>query len=831
MNYKKIFIINRLYNTILIIRKEKNKMTSNKLTKEQIESIKNYGNEIKSLETFVETVRQMPGMYIGHLGNKGFINMFREILQNAVDELMRENSPCDAVKVTYDENAFTVIVEDNGKGIPFKEIIRVFSKQSTSSNYIKVPFHYTSGRHGAGAKVTNALSTKFIVESYVLGEARRVEFNEGFPWNKGDESKELSIPNNDGRQGTMICFSPSTAIMGDIDCGFDDLLGLIKLISPLTKLGSKIYFKAITKKAKEVNIVIENTDGILTYIIDITKSPIIKPIMYSADTGYLRANIAFTYDSDNVYVPEKLMSFSNFCPTDTKESSHVKGFIAGIKRYFTNYMNKIFLNNGNTNSKSAKKKLTIIESDIRTGLRAAIDVAHLTPNFTGQAKEVLSNDDMEEFVKQLTIDSLEQWSKENPQELQKICRYFKDIADIRSKSDDGKIKLTNQYTASHNGLPSKYTPPTLWGKTKVADILSGKVKFEFYIVEGDSAGGSSKNHRYNQTQGIFPIRGKIINCFEATEKKCLMNAEVAGFLAILDAGGPGTGRPFDINKVMWDKVICGADADPDGGHINSLLLRMVLRFCPQLIEAGKFYKAVPPLFSMKVGKGLRYFTTRIDYVQFMQKDFSKKYTITTVNNKDLTNKQIVELLYTNIDYIYELKKIGDRYKIDHSLLELYLFNRNESVEKIGKLINKKFRFMKIKSINKIPTAEGTINERYNTLFMNKRLIDDSSKIIEIMNNNLYLYYKLNGEVASIYDIMKVYETNEPSSITRYKGLGEMDPDELAISTILPGEMGQRVLIQYTMENAIEEINQIRYLESNKNKLLENLNVTRMDVLD
>lgn len=796
-----------------------------KLTDEQVEAIKNYGSQIKTLSSFTEAVRKKPGMYIGHIGLEGFVNMFREVFQNAFDELVRIVSPCDAIWITFDERTCTVIVEDNGRGIPFGNIVRIFNKQHTSTNYEKILGDYTSGTHGVGAKVTNALSTNFIVESYILGEARRVEFNDGIPWNKG-ELGEVKIPNKDNKQGTMICFNPSFEIMGSFNCDSSVILGLIRSIWPLTKVGSKLYFKSISMAGKETNIIVENEDGIMSYIIDITKAPIIKPITFSADTGEMRANIAFTYDADNVAVPENIISFANFCPTETVRSSHAKGFIAGMRKYFLKYMNDVYLVSGANTKK--KNKIKVIESDIRTGIRVALDVAMLEPIFNGQAKEELSSAEMESFVRDLTFNSLDQWAKLNPSALQKLCKYFKDIAEIRCNSDDKKIKLSDQYNSGHNGLPAKYSAPTLWNKYKT----NKDYKFELLIVEGDSAGGSAKNYRNNKIQGIMPLRGKMINCFAAQEKKCLENEEVAALLAIWEAGGPGTGKgAFDINKFYWDKIVFEADADPDGAHINSLGLRCVLRFAPDIIRAGKLYKAVPPLYGVKQGKNMTYFSTRIDYVQYMQQEFSKKYVITTLEGKPLTKNQVTDLLYKNIDYIYELKKIGDRYKVDYSLLELYLFNRNESVADIGKLIKKKFRFMQIKSINKTPTAEGIIDEQYNTLFMNKRLIDDSFNIIKIMNNNLYKYYKLNGEVASIYDIMAAYAKSEPSSIVRYKGLGEMDPDELAKSTLLPGDQGQRLLVRYTMEDAIKEINEIRYLESNKNKLLENMNVSRIDVLD
>lgn len=157
------------------------KTVKKQMSQEMIENIKNYGDEILTLKDFITSVRKRPGMYIGGIGDPGFINMIREIIQNSLDELNKESSPCDTISITYDERSFTVIVEDNGRGIPFNNIIRVFENEHTSSNFEKKPGEYSSGLHGVGAKVTNALSKKFIVESFILGEGRRVEFDDGYP--------------------------------------------------------------------------------------------------------------------------------------------------------------------------------------------------------------------------------------------------------------------------------------------------------------------------------------------------------------------------------------------------------------------------------------------------------------------------------------------------------------------------------------------------------------------------------------------------------------------------------------------------------------------------
>ena len=514
-------------------------MSKNNLTKEQIESIQNYADNIESIDSFVEAVRQMPGMYIGHIGNKGFINMFREIFQNIIDEIFRSDSPCNMAKITFDESTCTSILEDNGRGIPFDNIIRVFTSEHTSSNYKKQLGQYTSGMHGLGSKCTNALSSKFIVESYILGDARRVEFSDGKPWDKG----EVKIPNKENRQGTIITFIPSFEIMGRITVTVEELLQFINMMLPLTPIGTKFYFNGIKNDGTEIKEVLTNQDGIMAYLIDSCTNPMIKPICFSDDTGYFKADVILEYDTDISTTSEYIVSFCNFCPTDVVDSDHVKGFLSGLRKYFVNYMNKVYL--VNNNGKKKKKPLRIIESDIRTGLRAVITGACLEPLFTGQAKEILSVAEMRDFMEELTYKSLDEWGRANPNDLQKMCKYFKEIAEIRTSTDDKKVKLSNQYASTAAGLPSKFIKPTKEWK-------------EFFIVEGDSAKGSFNTYRHNPTQGVFPIRGVILNCFEKPESTCLQNAEVAGILSII---GGGYGKNFDINKVKWDKVIACFTAD------------------------------------------------------------------------------------------------------------------------------------------------------------------------------------------------------------------------------------------------------------------------------
>jgi len=763
-------------------------------------NIKNYSKEIITLEDFVEAVRLNFGMYIGYGGNKGFINMIREIFQNSIDELMKDASPCTEIIVSYDERNHNVIIEDNGRGLPFDDMIRIYTSQHTSSNYNKKDGEFSSGKHGVGGKVTNALSDSFIVESYILGEARRLEFVDGKPSQKG----MYTIPNNSNKQGSIIMFHPTYEIMGKITTTAQDVLDLINLILPLTKIGSIVYFNAIRLDGSEVHERLVNEDGILLDLINKTVNPLIKPIIAAKTTGKMKAEIAFTYDSNDLMI-ESISSYSNFCPM--KGGTHVDGFTDALCRFFRDYMNKIYLVN------SKNKKLTVVNNDIKTGLKAIVTVSHLYPIFTGQAKETLGNEDMFYFVRNLITETLDQWSKENSAELQRLCKYLKEIAEIRLKSDEGKIRLKDQYQSSAlTGLPKKYVKPT------------GRDNLELIIVEGDSAAGSIRNTRCAKRQGIFPIRGKIPNAFTTNKIKFLSNEEIAGIITII---GGGYGKSFDITKVKWLRVLLAADSDSDGQHIRALMLRFFILYLPELITAGKVFSAVPPLYGLKIGKKHKYFTEKMDFVRYNQREFSKNNQISTLNNKTISVNEIIDLLFSNIDYVYEVEVISNRYSINPNLLELIMINRNKTVNELKKILKSNFRFIDLTTEKNTVVIKGLIESKYQTVFLSGRLLSDSKNIIDHIDKNMYMFYRINGEVKSLYDLMKLFESSTPPNLTRFKGLGEMNPQQLADSTLHPDT--DRTLIQYTIEDVKSEIETIQYLESNKGELIKDIKVSRSDI--
>ena len=827
-------------------------------------------------------------MYIGAKGNVGWKACIREIFQNAIDEMIRKESPCHYVKITFDERNQSACVEDTGRGIPLNQIINIYASQHTSSNYTKKPYEYTSGVHGVGSGVAMALSKSFDIMSYVLGEARHVHFDAGIPWKKGEA--KIACPT--GRQGTTIVMEPDLSVLDDVSLTCEDILDLVLKVYPLVNIGDRIDFIGIDKEGRQKYYEeLVNKDGIIASLIIRTQSPLIAPVHFLEDTGYLRAEVAFTYDTSDLTASEDIVSYANFTPTTG--GTHVNGFIDGLCQFFRNYMNKIYL--------SEKSKVSVINNDIKTGIKVIIAAAHLNPVFAGQFKGILSNEDMYKFLKDLTVKSLEEWSKTNPGDLQKVCKCIKEIAEIRMKSDDSKIKLSNNYESNAlTGKPKKYVPP------------SGNKNLELIIVEGDSALGSTKNSRDSSRQGIFPIRGKLPNAFKDPKAKFLANQEIASIITII---GGGYGKNFDLSKVKFEKIIFLADADPDGAHIDTLLLRFFLVYMPQLIEAGMVYRAVPPLFGIKIRGGMKYFTTKLDFTKYIQTLFANQYSLSDVNGRKLSNHEAISLFYKNIEYKDQIEFVANTFAIDPDLLEEVLyylssyiefgdpisvasmankvkaatakavkaktaakktttkssttkksasktkkkeepmdtssmedsFNFDDipvtegsvsasvayyikptfSVKAFRNMLKKKYRFIDIIESNSTIRIEGLVNSKYQYVFINDKFINACMQLINIIKNNTALYYQVNGTKVSLYKLMSMFDAMVPSGLIRYKGIGEQDPEELGVSALHPA--GDRTLIRYTIESAKEEIESFRRIDSSMASLLREVKITKNEI--
>ena len=777
--------------------------TKDIISSEEREKILNYSNEIVEMKDYVEHVRLRPGMYIGPIGNPGFINMIREIVQNCFDEIVKGNAVTPVIYVKYNQPLKEVQVTDNCRGIPFGMIEQIFSKERTSSNFNKKKGEFASGMHGVGGKVVNALSSKFIVESFRLGEGHKVEFYEGRVWDKG----EVVIKNPDIYQGTRVTFIPSTVMEKEemINLDTTEVFNLLDLLLPLAPIGTKIMYTYTDSNNNTDTIEMENKDGILKYIIQTTDKPLIKPIIISEVSDIMKVDIMLDYDTENTN--EVIVPFANFCPT--RSGTHVDGLRDGLQNFFRNYMNKIFLN-------GKKKAVSVINSDILYGLKAVISAAHIEPVFTGQAKEHFSNKEMRSFVSNAVMKGLDEWAKANPKDLQRLCTYLKDVAEIRIKADKERIKVTNKYAKSAlTGLPAKYVP------------ASGKKDVELILVEGDSAGGSIKNNRIHKYQSYLPLRGKVPNAFRESAKEILSNEELAGIINIL---GCGYGKNCDPSKCRVNKIIIMTDADPDGDHISVLLLKFFILYLRPLVEAGMVYRAVPPLYGMSLGKDkYRYFTNKVEYTKYVISQFSTKYKITTIDDKSISEDKLVDIFYRNLGYVTEMDRLARSRGLNPYLLELVLMNRDKSISQLQSILRKHYRFMDVSKEGDITIIKGLVDNLMETIFFDDRLIEASKKVLKYIDvvNMDHQFLKLNGEVKSMYTVMSMYENETPPKIQHYKGLGEMDGHQLFDSTVNPDT---RTLIRYTIEDAAKEIDSIRYYDNNMNELLVELKgLTREEV--
>ncbi len=778
-------------------------------------NINQYSKQIRTIENFSEAVRKTPGQYIGYIGNKGFINMIREVLQNSMDELQKDDSPCTEIFTEYYEKDRRFVCIDNGRGIPFDNMQRIFASEHTSSNYEKKKGEFSSGRHGVGAKVTNALSSRFIVTSYMCKEvspdgkphARHIEFTEGMPWNKG----EKEVPNKENYQGSRVEFTPSTTIMGPITIACEDVLNLINMLLPLMKIGAIINFHGVKENGKVIDLRLVNNDGIVTFLMGMTKNPLIPPICLSGENAEMtmKADIAFTWASDELDTDEYVLSFANMCPT-INQSTHVTSFLDALANYFRQYMNKIYLANNN--------KITIQNSDIKSGLKAVVSAFHLVPMFSGQAKEIFSNEDMIPFIKTLVKQGLDEWIRTHPDDVQRVCKFFKSVATLRMKANKDKVQMLTKQVSALSGLPSKYEKPI------------GKKHLELLLIEGDSAKSACQNARDPQRQGLMPLRGKVRNAMACSRKDFFANEECKAIYTILDCGA---GRDCDPDKCKYEKIIFTNDADMDGYHIRALLMKMFLVYYKPLVAAGRVYAALPPLFGLKTKenaklvteddylKYMRYFTDKSDYIQYIYNTFLKHNNVHKWNNKPYSKQELLSILYDNYNYPEDIKIICDDFRAEPDVVEMMykMIVNNTPFSIIKKAVKQRYRFAELTKDNGIMVLEVTGGDHVQTIVFNNTTLSYWNSVLgKYIVPKMPEGYILNGKRVSLFELMTTFRQFTPAGLQRYKGLGEMEPVELKISTVHPDY--NRTLLQYTPENMEAEIDAIRKMDSDLKGLLD-----------
>ena len=542
-----------------------------------------YGaDEIQILEG-LEAVRKRPGMYIGSTSARGLHHLVYEIVDNAVDEALA--GFCDTIYVTINkDNSVTVI--DNGRGIPvginhkagLPAVEVVFTVLHAGGKFGGGGYKVSGGLHGVGASVVNALSNWLEVEIYHEGKVYQQRYERGKVMEKltviGDCEEE--------KTGTKVTFLPDDTIFETTIFDFNVLKQRFREMAFLTK-GLKIVLKDDREEEpKERTFHYEG--GIKEFVTYLNRSatPLYEQIIYCEGmVNNVSVEVAMQHNdsySDNTY------GFVNNITTP-EGGTHVVGFRNAITKTFNDYARKNKLLRDNEPNLSGE--------DIREGLTAIISVKIEDPQFEGQTKQKLGNNEARGAVDNVVSKQLEIFLEQNPAVGKIIVE--KSVMSQRAREAARKARdLTRRKSALDNmALPGK-----------LADCSDKNPEnCEIYIVEGDSAGGSAKTARDRATQAILPLRGKILNVEKARLDKIYGNAEIK---AMITAFGTGIHEDFDISKLRYHKIIIMTDADVDGAHISTLLLTFIYRFMPELIKQGYVYLAQPPLYKLEKNKKVWY---------------------------------------------------------------------------------------------------------------------------------------------------------------------------------------------------------------------------------
>ena len=540
----------------------------------------------------LEAVRKRPAMYIGDIGEKGLHHLVYEVVDNSIDEALA--GYCTDIEVTINEHG-SVSVRDNGRGIPTdyheKEgrsaLEVVLTVLHAGGKFDKGSYKVSGGLHGVGVSCVNALSTLLIAEVHRDGKIYRETFSKGVPTSK------LEIVGECSDRGTTITFKPDGEIFTHTTEYKYEILS--NRLRELAFLNKGIQLTITDKRVKDeqggyLSETFHSKDGLKEFVqyLDATRGePIIESIIYlDTEKNGVPVEVAMQYNDS---FSENVHSYVNNINT-IEGGTHLTGFRRALTRTLKKY--------ADDSGMLAKLKFDISGDDFREGLTAVISVKVAEPQFEGQTKTKLGNDEVAASVDQAVSEALANYLEENPKDAKAIVGKVVLAAQARHAARKAREAVQRKTPLSGAGLPGK-----------LADCSSRDRSIaEIFFVEGDSAGGTAKQGRDRNFQAIMPLRGKILNVEKAQEHKMWENEEIKNMFQALGVtiGTEEDSKALNLEKLRYDKIIIMTDADVDGSHIATLMLTFFFRKMKELIENGHVYIATPPLYLVKKGKQERY---------------------------------------------------------------------------------------------------------------------------------------------------------------------------------------------------------------------------------
>jgi DNA gyrase subunit B len=766
-------------------------------------------NQIKILEG-LEAVRKRPGMYIGDTGFRGFHHCVYEIVDNAVDEALA--GYCTEIKVViHVDNSLTVV--DNGRGIPTDihagegisaaEIVYTKLHAGGKFNEEGGAYKVSGGLHGVGASVVNALSKWVRLEIKKHGKLHRLEFAYG----AAKEPLKVIGECDPKDTGTTVTFKSDNEIFEVHEYNYDTLANRFREMAFLNK-GLRII---LSDERTEKNETFHYEGGLAEFVqyLNRAKSPIHKePIYFFQSRDNYEVEVALQWTDG---YSETLTSYANNINTP-EGGVHVSGFKTALTRVLNNY--------AKDNNILKNIKITLTGDDMREGLTAIISVKLTNPQFEGQTKSKLGNSEVEGIVNSLIGDRFKIYLEENPNVGKTILKKSIDAAAAREAARKAR-ELTRRKTAlDFSGLPGK-----------MADCQEKNPELcEIYIVEGDSAGGSAKQGRDRRTQAVLPLKGKILNVEKARYDKMLGNDEIK---MLVQAIGTSIGKDsFDISRLRYYKIVIMTDADVDGSHIRTLLLTLFYRQFPEIVERGHLYIAQPPLFKYKKGKNERYLKDGGELENYLVSSSLSDCEITIDGNKVEieTIKAVVNKFrnYNNTldSYDRHYDALFLRALVEDGTLTADMMKDKTKLQVFAEMIT--HRVMADDHVN-LKKYKVSVEEDLKNLGFQLRVSIASA--LKTKNFRIGMNFADSTEFADLknqYDGIKKYlksefvmkhqgnshkhvglpefstfvsnEGRQGAYIQRYKGLGEMNPEQLWETTMNPAN---RTLLQVKIEDTID----------------------------
>jgi len=789
-------------------------------------AVENYGaDSIKVLEG-LEAVRKRPAMYIGSTGKDGLHHLVYEVVDNSIDEASAGFCDTIVVKIRMDNS---VTVEDNGRGIPVDmhkaegvsaaEV--ALTKLHAGAKFSNDSYKISGGLHGVGVSVVNALSVSLDLEVKRDGGVYTQSYVRGVP------TASLEKVGKTARRGTTITFKPDDEIFEEIEFSYDILSNRLR---ELAFLNSGVKITLIDERVDRQNEFFYK-GGIIEFVEYINRNKKVlhkNPVFITGSREDCLVEVALQY---NDTYAENIFSFANSINT-TEGGTHLVGFRSALTRAFNNYAtSRNLLKNGKESLKG---------EDLREGLACVISVKIRNPQFEGQTKTKLGNSEVKGLVEGIVYDKISSYLEENPSVAKQLLGKCLDAARAREAARRAR-ELTRRKTALEVGaLPGK-----------LADCQErDPARSEIYLVEGDSAGGSAKQGRDRKNQAILPLRGKVLNVEKARFDKMLQNEELKVIITALGTGIGQEDQDKDISRLRYHKVIIMTDADVDGLHIRTLLLTFFFRQMKEIIERGYLYIAQPPLFKVTDRKQEIYIHNEETMRNYVLDSGVNRVRLLTGNGKGnalpqggpaITGKRLLDLvrkamrIETVLDRFEKEEKNRDLVRIlagDPALTEedfrteealarvakrtgmalgeslegfdppemdqehgrwkiLFRIRKNNQTQttSIDREILKVPKFLEIKALLAQITAMGEAPYRVSAVEESEGGKETKVETVDT--------------IASLIDYV-IAAGKKGYAVQRYKGLGEMNPEQLWETTMNPEK---RTLLQVRIEDrpAAEEI--------------------------